>query len=161
MVQLTGIAVTLKTADDDPGIEPRLYLGVVGEGGGREFPLNSEYQDFFPGEEEKFALGSIWEGGFTDSETKFPRQSQPGQNNDPAFIPLDLDRVKSVYLRRQSDHTGDIDDPYKLQLLRVVLYGPTNPSRRAFIFDNLDGKNSLWLANDNGHMVYLQEVTTA
>ena len=153
MAQLTGIAITLKTADDDPGIEPRLYIGVVGEGGGREFPLNSEHQDFLPGEEEKFVLGSIWEGGFIDSATKSPLQSLSGKNNDPAFVPLDLDSVRFVYLRKQ-DH----DYAYKLQLLRVVLYGPTDPSKRAFIFANLYDKNSLWLGSEHGQMVYLQEV---
>jgi hypothetical protein len=156
MAQLTGMAVTLTTAnDDEAGTDDHVYIGVVGTGGGREFPLDSEKEDFITGEVEKFALGSIWEGGFVDGATKFPNESEPGKDNDPALIPLDVDRVNFVYLRKQGDNTTDGDDAYKLKDLRVVLYGPATPSKRIFRFFN--GGTSVWVANENGHLIYLQE----
>jgi hypothetical protein len=159
MVQLTGMAITLTTAgDDESGTDDHLYIGVVGLGGGREFPLDSEKEDFNTGETEKFALGSIWEGGFVDGSTKFPKQSAPGQDNDPALIPVDVDRLNFVYLRKQGDNSTDGDDAYQLFGLSVVLYGPTAPSKRIFRFLNGANNPSLWLANENGHVVYLQEV---
>jgi hypothetical protein len=158
MSQLTGIAVTLKTASDvDAGTDDHLYIGVVGTGGGREFPLASPQEDFIQGEEEKFALGSIWEGGFVDGTTKFPDQSEPGGDNDPRLVLLDMDKVNFVYLRKQGGVTHDGDDEYKLQLLRVVLYGPNSPDRRAFFYNNLTGRHSVWLANEKGLVIYLEE----
>jgi len=157
MVQLTGMAVTLTTdGDDDSDTDDHLYIGIIGSGGGREFPLDSEKEDFNQGQTEKFQLGLIWQGGFTDGSTKYPKQSEPGKGNDPARIPLDLDRVNFVYLRKQGDNTTDGDDAYQLQELSVVLYGPASPSMRSFRFN---GQNkSLWLANENGHVVYLEEI---
>ena len=41
MAQLTGMAVTLTTAnDDDFGTDYHLYVGIIGSGGGREFPVD-------------------------------------------------------------------------------------------------------------------------
>jgi hypothetical protein len=157
MAQLTGMAVTLTTSnEDEAGTDDHLYIGVVGSGGGREFPLDSEKQDFNTGEQELFALGNIWEGGvIIGGVTKFPLESSPGKDNDPALIPLDLNRVNFVYLRKQGDNTTDEDDAYKLKDLRVVLYGPATPSKRTFSFSN--GGTRLQIANENGHVVYLQE----
>jgi hypothetical protein len=159
MPQLTGMAVTLITAnDDEAGTDNHLYIGVVGSGGGREFPLASEQEDFNAGEVETFALGLIWEGGFIVDTTKFPLRSGPGGDNDPALIPLDVERVGFVYLRKQGDNTTEDDDAYKLKDLRVVLYSPTSsdtPPKRIFRF--LNGGTSLWIANEHGHVVYLEE----
>jgi len=154
---LQGIAVTLTTATApaDAGTGNELYIGIVGTGGGREFPLDSPSDDFNTGEVEKFALGVIWEGGFLTGSTKFPNLSEPGQFNDPAQIPLDIDQVNFVYLRKQGDIDQDnVDDAYRLKALRVVLYGES-PSKRTFQFDN--GGHSLWLATENGHVAYLKE----
>jgi len=156
MVQLTGIVANLETSDtEDSGTDDHLYIGVVGTGGGREFPLNSEKEDFITGEKENFLLGSVWDPTEVDSSTKFPLESEPGKNNDPALYPLNLDNVSFVYLRKQGDNTTEDDDAYKLQFLRVVLYGPSPPSRRIF---NTNNNNAVLLANENGHVVYLQEL---
>jgi hypothetical protein len=84
MPQLTGLAVTLSTADDeDSKTDDHLYIGVVGSGGGREFQLFSsedEDKDLNTGEIEKFAPGVIREGGFVDGATKFPLRSSPGED---------------------------------------------------------------------------------
>jgi hypothetical protein len=158
MVQLTGMAVTLATANDsDSGTPDQLYIGVIGSGGGREFPLLEDAEIFNAAEGKKFALGLIWEGSFIDGATKFPLRSKPGKDNDPALIPVDVDRVGFVYLRKQGDNTFNGDNGFQLFGLRVVLYGPTAPSKRLFEFLNGAGNPLLWLANENGHVVYLQE----
>lgn len=155
MVQLTGMSVTLNTdTSSDSGTDDHIYIGVVGKGGGREFALASPEEDYITGEQEKFALGFIYEGGVVGPSTKFPKKSDVGENNDPAFYPLDMDRVDYVYLRKQGDRTEDKDDAYRLKNVRVVLYGPSAPSKRIFVSTN---NKALWLANEHGHVVYLQE----
>lgn len=159
MAQLTGIGVTLSTANDeeDPGTDDHIYIGVVGTGGGREFPLNSGQEDFEPGAPEKFALGAIWEGGFIDGNTKFPLESKPGEANDPARIPLEMNQVAFVYLRKQGDNSTEGDDQYNLKDVDVVLYGPLPPAaseKRTWRFVN--GGTSAKIANEHGHVIYLR-----
>jgi hypothetical protein len=65
-----------------------------------------------------------------------------------------MDRVDYVYLRKQGNLTKDSDDAYKLKDVKVVLYGPSAPSKKIFVSANT---NPLWIANEHGHVVYLQE----
>ncbi|MDQ3828848.1 MAG: hypothetical protein M3361_05970 [Candidatus Tectomicrobia bacterium] len=155
MTQLRGMAVTLTTApDSEAGTDDKLFIGVIGAGGGREFPLDSPAEDFIEGKTEKFVLGSIWEGNVIDNETKFPLESQPGQNNDPAYMYVDMDLVNIVYLRKQE--SGQV---YRLQGLEVRLYGPSAPSRKVFHFLNTTAapKPPLWMSLAYGNVVYLGE----
>ena len=48
MAELTGIAATLTTAaTENAGTDDHLYIGVIGTGGGREFPLDyPRFDDF-------------------------------------------------------------------------------------------------------------------
>jgi PLAT/LH2 domain len=157
MSELTGIKVTLTTAaDEDAGTDDHLYIGVIGSGGGREFPLDDPDQDDFELEPPvTYKLGAPWEP-INVSFLRFPRQSKPGQVNDPAFMPLELELVYGVYVRKQGDNTTEDDDAYRLRDLEVVLYGPAAPLKRTF---RLRVRNEgPWLANENGHVVYLAEV---
>ena len=63
MSNLTGITVTLTTAaDEDGGTDDHVYLGVIGLGGGREFPLDdADWEDFELEEPIKYKLGETWE----------------------------------------------------------------------------------------------------
>jgi hypothetical protein len=156
MPQLTGMAATLTTAgDDEAGTNDHIYIGAFGTGGGREFPLASPDEDFETGV-QKFALGDIWEGGVITSTTSFPNRSKPGEDNDPALVPVDVDRVSFVYLRKQGGIKEDDDDAYKLQEARVVLYGPAQPSKRVFLF-SIGNNRSAWMGNEHGLVIYLQE----
>ena len=67
-----------------------------------------------------------------DQSTRFPRQSKPGQVNDPAFMPIELEQVYAVYLRKRGDNSTEDDDAYRLSDVKVVLYGPAAPSKRTF-----------------------------
>jgi hypothetical protein len=160
--QLTGIQVVLTTSPDDgdvAGTDDHLYIGIVGKGGGREFPLDSEEENFEPGT-EVFALGSV--PGPTSPLWKYPIESKPGELNDPELQNLDLEQVDYVYLRKQGERSPDGDDFYALGSVDVVLYGPANadPSlqfKRHFHFNRKTIK-SLWLANPRGHVVYLPAI---
>ena len=155
MSELTGIAATLTTAaTENAGTDDHLYIGVVGTGGGREFPLNSKFDDFEI-EQVTYKLGAFWEP-VPASEVRFPHQSRPGEVNDPAYMPLELELVYAVYVRKQGDNSTEDDDAYRLNDLKVVLYGPTSPLKRTFRLRRRgDGP---WLANENGHVIYLAEV---
>lgn len=154
MVQLTGMQVILNTSSsNEAGTDSHIYIGVIGKGGGREFALASPKEDFVTGDQEQFALGFIYEP-VINGDTKFPKLSQPGKNNDPAFYPLDMDRVDYVYLRKQGNETEEDDDAYRLKDVKVVLYGPAAPSKKTFVSVIND---PLWIANEHGHVIYLQE----
>jgi hypothetical protein len=155
MTDLTGIAVRLTTAaDENAGTDDHLYLGVIGFRGGREFPLDDpDHDDFELEPPVNYKLGATWE---TVSSPRFPRQSKPGEVNDPAFLPLDMDAVLGVYLRKQGDNTTDGDDAYRLNDVTVVLYGPEPPVKRTYILRRISG--GPWLSNENGHVVYLTPV---
>jgi hypothetical protein len=157
MTDLTGIAVTLTTAaDENAGTDDHLYVGIIGFGGGREFPLDDPNHDDFELEPPvKYKLGAIWE---TFSAQRFPRQSRPGEVNDPAFMSIDIDKVFAVYLRKQGDNTTEGDDAYRLNDVNVVLYGPEPPVKSTwFLPRRTEGP---WLANENGHVVYLALVSS-
>ncbi len=161
MAQLTGMADTLVTAQDNEESETdeHLYIGVVGTGGGREFPLfDTDNPEFKPGL-NKYALGEIWEGGIiVPGTTRFPNRSNVGKDNDPALAPLDIDKVAFVYIRKQDKHGTYDDNAYRLKQLVVVLYGPVQPSRRIFRFD---GESPVWIGNEHGQVIYLAEARVA
>lgn len=161
---LKGIAVFLGTADrSDAGTDDHLYVGIVGRGGGREFALATQKEDFEPqpgGQGELFLLGSIWDGTvFSLPNAKTSDHAEPGGDNDPARFPLDLDLVDYVYLRKQGDNSHDDDDAYALHAVRVILFGPVSPFRRDFGLI-VRPEPSLWLGNEFGHVVYLPETTS-
>jgi hypothetical protein len=71
-------------------------------------------------------------------------------------MPVDMDAVFSVYLRKQGDNTTEGDDAYRLNDVTVVLYGPESPLKRTYILPRRS--EGPWLANENGHVVYLAQV---
>jgi hypothetical protein len=170
MPDLKGVKVILTTSavkdPPDPGSDDNLYIGVVGTGGGREFPLASTEDDFEPGT-QTFILGQVWEGYLPPVSVPFG--SKPGENNDPALVPLDVDRVNFVYLRKTGTlrggdtyESGDKgDDAYRLQEASVALYGLSPPSKRLFTFSITappPGTDpSVWIGSEFGLVIYLQE----
>ena len=63
MSELTGIEVTLTTAaTENAGTDDHVYIGVIGTGGGREFPLDDpEFDDFEIAPPITYKLGAPWE----------------------------------------------------------------------------------------------------
>jgi hypothetical protein len=158
MSQLTGLGVTLLTATDNDEAETddNVYIGAFGTGGGREFPFASQLK---PGQ-KKYAFGSIWEGGFIDGNTSFPARSKPGEDNDPALVPLEVEQVNFVYIRKIGDPDSDDDNAYRLQEVTVALYGPAQPTKRVFKFE-IPNKKSVWMGNEHGRVIYLKEQRVA
>jgi hypothetical protein len=184
MTQLTGMMVTLITSSEttpgDPGTDDNMYIGVVGKGGGREFPLASKDEDFEKGV-QNFKLGAVWEFfpiGFTysvpfgapDPANPVPVDPKKPLNNDPTLVPLDVDKVDFVYLRKTGtlkggdtyEDAGEGDDAYRLQEATVKLYGPATPSKRTFHFStNPDNEQrSVYMGSEFGLVIYLQEDRT-
>ena len=77
MSDLTGIAVTLTTAaDEDAGTDDHVYLGIIGLGGGREFPLDDPDQDDFELEPPvRYKLGETWETVSASSGSSLTKNS--------------------------------------------------------------------------------------
>ncbi len=151
MSDLLGIVVRLRTADSaNAGTDDHIYIGVVGAGGGREFPLDSSIDDFEQGSNVKYWLGEVWDGTALVGAVK-PYQSEPGGKNDPDGYRIELDKVQHVYIRKQGDPTPDGDDAYCFARVDVALYG-SNPDRRTW-----SARDSLWLSNETGLSAWLPE----
>jgi hypothetical protein len=163
---VAGIAVELTTSNiSGSGTDDHLYVGIVGKGGGREFALHTPSEDFESGT-ELFLLGAIWDSTVTSIPTaKKPFDSEPGGENDPARALIDVDLVDYVYLRKHGDNTTDGDEAYALRRVGVLLYFSEDISGTGrsvdYEFKALDPKPWLWLANENGHTVYLRRIGTS
>lgn len=151
MPQVRGILVHLETQDvSGAGTDDHLYVGVVGRGGGREFPLDvRRFDDFKEGANVRYLLGTIW--GPVPPGVRKPRESEPGERNDPGQFQMELAQVDYVYLRKTGTRKGEGDDAYALRDVEVMLYGQAPPERRTFSSSNV------WLANEYGHQVWLRE----
>jgi len=150
MTGLRGIMVKLKTKNEPgAGTDDHIYIGVVGSGGGSEFPLDvPSFNDFEQGTDIKYWFGDVWDGVALKG-AKNPFQAH--QWNDPEFRYIDLDRVDYVYLRKHSHKGGVDDDAWKMDEVEVTLYGPS-PQKRTFF-----KKGDIWLANEYGLQVWLKE----
>ncbi|MGO9355077.1 MAG: hypothetical protein ACLP3C_31170 [Mycobacterium sp.] len=159
MAAITGILVQLQTFNGaNAGTDDEVYLGMWGKAGGREFPLRSSTytKNFERGVETLYQLGVNVIG----EAAVYPDHSGPGEQNDPAGIPIDLSSIEYVYLRKQAYGTGGDDDAWALLRANVVIYDtqtyPINPPNdyRSFF---ISAPNGLWLANEFGHQVWLTE----
>ena len=102
----------------------------------------------------RYKLGATWE---TVSASRFPRQSKPGQVNDPAFMPIEFELVYAVYLRKQGDNSTEDDDAYQAERCEgCFVRSELRPLKRTFTLRRRS--EGPWLANENGHVVYLAEV---
>ena len=153
---ILGIVVNLKTFDsEDAGTDDEIYLGMWGTRGGREFPLSSaNHDDFERGADDFYILGVDPGFGFSMHRSE---RSAPGQANDPALLPIDIDGIQYVYLRKQAYGQGKADDAWRLESAIVLLYDdatvPLTGSRLFSVFV----RKGMWLGNEHGHQVWLSE----
>lgn len=152
MTHLRGMVVRVVTdAENNAGTDDMIYIGVIGKGGGREFPLDvAGFNDWEKGSNIKYHLGTVWDGAALNG-TKKPLHSEPGQKNDPMWHRVELDEVDYVYIRKQGDNTKTGDDRYRFETVEVTLYG-ANPISRSFI-ETAD----LYLSNESGQICYIPE----
>ena len=154
---ISGIFVSLQTSSaSDSGTDDEIYLGIWGRGaGGREFPLSvKSYEDFDTGLGTNYVLGLDLGFGV---KTQHPDRSRPGENNDPARLPIELHGVEYVYLRKQAYGQDRDDDAWQLGSVFVRMYDAESlPLQRNQYRDFvLDTRHGLWLGNEFGHQVWL------
>ncbi|UCE73028.1 MAG: hypothetical protein JSV56_08285 [Methanomassiliicoccales archaeon] len=150
MTALKGMLVRLKTkAEPSAGTDDHIYIGVMGSGGGGEFPLDVPgFDDFKEGSDIKYWFGDIWEG-VALKNAKNPFQAHKW--NDPKYRNIEMDKIEYVYLRKHSHRGGSDDDAWKMESVEVTLYGP-KPIKRIF-----HKVGDVWLANEFGLQVWLKE----
>lgn len=148
------MVVNLVTFDsEDAGTDDEIYIGLWGSAGGREFPLSSkDHDDFERGADDLYVLGVDPGFGFRRSE-----RVAPGEANDPALVPIDLDSIQYVYVRKQAYGQQEDDDAWRLQRIIVALYdASTFPLPRSRLFF-LDVEKGMWFGNEHGHQAWLTE----
>ena len=153
---VVGMVVNLKTFNsEDAGTDDEIYIGLWGTGGGREFPLSSaSHEDFDRGADDFYIIGV--DPGFGFPMIRSDR-SAPGEPNDPALVPIDLNTIQYVYVRKQAYGTQEDDDAWRVQTVIVLLYdAATFPLPRSRLFF-LDVRKGMWLGNEHGHQAWLLE----
>ena len=152
MSHVRGILVRLKTkSQSGAGTDDHIYIGVVGSGGGREFPLDVRgFNDFREDQDITYWFGSVWDEAALEG-VKRPYRSEPGERNDPDWFRIELDQLQTVYVRKQGDRSVQGDDAFKMDEVEVTLYG-VSPEKRTF-----GTSNDLWLGNEYGHQAWLPE----
>ena len=153
---ILGMVVNLNTFDsEDAGTDDEIYIGLWGNAGGREFPLSSrDHEDFERDADDFYVIGV--DPGFGFPLIRSDR-SAPGEANDPALVPIDLDSIQYVYVRKQAHGTQDDDDAWRLAQVIVLLYDSATlplPRHRLFF---LDARRGMWFGNEHGHQAWLVE----
>ena len=151
-----GMLVTLQTFDsEDAGTDDEIYIGLWGTAGGREFPLSSkDHDDFERGAADDYIIGV--DPGFGFPLIRSDR-SAPGEANDPALVPIDLNTIQYVYVRKQAYGTQEDDDAWRLESVIVLLYDDqTIPLTGSRLF-SLFAPKGMWFGNEHGHQAWLSE----
>ena len=148
------MVVDLVTFDSqNAGTDDEIYIGFWGNAGGREFPLSStDHEDFEGGADDLYMLGADPGFHFIRSD-----RSKPGEANDPALVPIDLDSIQYVYVRKQAYGTQQDDDAWRLRRVIVLLYDVDTfplPHSRLFF---LEAPKGMWFGNEHGHQAWLSE----
>ena len=156
---LKGMVVRLRMGSN--GTDDHVFIGVVGTGGGREFPLNvSNFDDFEARSDVTYVLGEVWDGNaISDPEIHHPNDSHDMRSNDPAFYLIDFEQISHVYIRKAGTRKDDDDDTGIVRDVEVTLY-EERPLRRFFAnpFDSRRGARSpVILANNRGLQYWLVE----
>lgn len=153
---ILGMIVNLKTFNsDDAETDDEIYIGLWGTGGGREFPLSSsDHEDFDRGADDFYILGV--DPGFGFGLIRSDGTS-PGEDNDPALVPIELESIQYVYVRKQAYGTQHDDDAWRLDSAIVLLYEQdTLPLNQTRLFSLFTPKGQ-WFGNEHGHQAWLSE----
>jgi hypothetical protein len=136
MANVTRIDVRLKTGSrGGAGTDGDVYIGV----GGREFYIDTSYDDFETGSDRTYVLGQ-------GANIKHATYNDP---NQPPIQDTDVDRFP-VYLRFEPK--GDNAD-WNIEFISVVV----NPGPQEKRFERLAGGGALhlWLGQKYGKFLYL------
>lgn len=157
---LRGVVVGLRTGTSaHAGTDDHIYVGIIGRGGGREFPLDDRtVNDFEAGTNVTYLLGTVWDTTVADASPRRPYRSnpaEPNRDNDPGRNPISIEDIEYVYLRKQGGRNADDDDAYMLGEVEVTLYG-SDPDKRVFRITD-----DIWLGVEFGLYVWIPQVTDA
>lgn len=131
------------------GTGDNIFLGIVGQDGGREFRLMLDPNVFNQdGATFKVALGTIWDQNAL-TRTVFAWHSTNNDENDPKNYPIETDTIQHVYVRKQGSMSNNGDDRYEFKKIQVVLYGDASDSV------TYTTNAPLTLSNESGHQVWL------
>ena len=149
-----GILIELSTGSETfAQTSDNAYIGIVGKGGGSEFPITWHEEGSFPKSSEvKYIFGSVYTG-----ITGTAHPPDPDGWNDPRNRQIIIEDVDYVYLRKEGTRQLGYDNAWKVEKVKVVLYAPdiTSPTpKRTF-----ERGDPIWLANEYGLQVYLVETT--
>lgn len=154
MASISGLVVNLVTFDsEDAGTDDEIFIGMWGNAGGREFPLSSSgHDDFERDADDLYVLGADPGFGFRQSD-----RSGPGEANDPALLPVELDSIQYVYVRKQAYGRKEDDNAWRLSSVIVLLYDAiVLPLPRSRLF-SLSTRAGMWFGNEHGHQAWLTE----
>ncbi len=157
MAEMQGMVVRLKTKDEKrAGTDDHIYVGVVGTGGGSEFPLDVPgFNDFKKGHDITYAFGSPWDPDALSGVVKEPYENLGW--NHPTKREISLYDIQYVYIRKHS-HSGDRDDDkWKMDEVEVILYGPGPYDGAPGHKRTFRKTGDIWLANEFGLKVWLIE----
>jgi hypothetical protein len=129
MANIKGIRVDLETASNwwAPSADA-FFLGVHGDGGGREFRLNGNVQLSQTSNKLLLVLGDACCKTQADLQVQY---STGLGDNDPLLNPIDLQTVRYVYLRKETtDSTTVNDDALALSKASVLLCDTDGTLRR-------------------------------
>jgi hypothetical protein len=131
MGNIKGIRVDLGTASFfwSP-TKDKLFIGVYGEAGGREFRLNGDFQINQTNHAYKLALGTICCDAPGYHQVQY---STNNGDNNPSLNPIDLASVRYVYLRKETDDSTIVnDDELTLASAKILLCDADGNNRRFF-----------------------------
>jgi hypothetical protein len=160
---ITGMLVELVTTTNkgNAGTDDEIYIGMWGRAGGREFSLSSSaIKNFKQGSDPIYELGISLNWGFPPVRSA---SSEPGHENDPALIPIELDGIEYVYVRKQAYGTGGDDDAWQADSVVVMVYDtdnlPFRPTQLRMFGLDADPQG-LWFGNEFGHQAWLTEAAS-
>ncbi|HEY0413277.1 MAG TPA: hypothetical protein VGD66_09050 [Allosphingosinicella sp.] len=129
MGNVKGVRIDLRIAPQSwASSSDKVFLGLHGSNGGREFRLDGDLNLGNPGDERKLVLGM----SCCDAPGYQQVQYSTGMaDNDPLLAPIDLGSVRYVYVRKETADTTVVnDDVLSLSSVTVLLCDAEGAVRR-------------------------------
>jgi len=154
--------VRIKTGTgDDADTDDRMFLGIFGKAGGREFAINSDENDFQSGDNVSFTYGNPLSMTSIDPVLVNPIEAvdsgrNTGEFNDPELLPLSLDLIEYVYVRKAGARLQTDDNRFELEEAEAKFWDFTGGVKTVRTF-RFSPPSPLFLGNESGLQVWLVE----
>lgn len=159
MAIIESIEVNLQTAEQWGGTSDAVYIGVISENGGREFPLRYQKNGTTLTDGASYTFGF----GAASSGYEMAWDAQTGGTNSPEAYPIDVESGRQsrtrVYIRKEpANASGQSDNALFLTDVSVNI----RFEGEAFYYRSRHGTQSepsvVRLANEHGAITYLYTV---